>query len=498
MTLTPDMSSGTFSAGQIDLYRKAMAYSHPAYLGEYILDLEPQRFHEEWHDLCEEHQRLVLFAPREHGKSTQLSVIRPIWLLGRQPDLRLAIISSTLLQSRKWLSMIKTNIEFNQRLRRVFPNLKREDRKGWPRGWYSDAIIVQRSSKAAMEEKDYSIQAMGIMGRLLGTRLDGAILDDVLDPHNTMTETGRQKTWDWIFSVLVGSIVEGGFIWCIGTAWHEEDAYHRIERELGKIYRVARYQAGVEPCIWPAQWPEERLQKRREELRELEYNRQMLNIAIGEATQFFPIPKVRRCQELCSDPKTWWHMLRPEDQKQFRWITAGVDLGMSDIRGSHESSIFVLGIDGEQRRHVIHIRSGLWLGTDLLRQIIEVYRLYGVREVLMETNAAQLHVATMMRDNDVLKALGVKTHEISGLRVFGQYTTGNRNDIKWGIRGMGPEFDAEEWRIPRGQPEVEAWVDELRKYTPWDHPGDRLIACWLAFVKMKGRGKELPLRFHSV
>lgn len=481
---------------------RALAYNHAAYLGEYINPRwVPQPFHEEWHDLCTDHDRLILFAPVEHGKSTQLSVIRPIWMLGHNPDLRLAIISSTLTQATKWLSLIKTNIEFNHRLRHVFPHLQRESRKGWPRAWYADAILVQRTDQAAMEEKDLSVQALGIMGRLLGARLDGAILDDVLGPDNTLTEGGREKVWNWIFSTLVGRIVEGGFIWCIGTAWHEEDAYHRIERELGHVYHVARYQAGEAPCIWPERWSPKRLEARATELGELEFNRQMLNIAIGQATQFFPMPRVRECQRLCLDSRDQFATgLQEEDIRQrFRWITAGLDLGMSEASGSHNSALAVIGLDKEDVLHLLHLRSGLWLGSRLLRECIDAFRMFHFRELMVETNAAQLHLATMLRDSDILAGLGVSKDEVRRFRVFGQYTTQyNRNDIKWGIRGMGTEFEALKWRMPQRVPEVEKLVDEMRRYTPWDHPGDRLVAMWLARARMRGRGKELPLRVHRV
>ena len=53
-----------------------------------------QDFHLEWCDLLQETPRLIIFSPRETGKSSLLSVAYPIWRLGNDPNLRIAIVSS--------------------------------------------------------------------------------------------------------------------------------------------------------------------------------------------------------------------------------------------------------------------------------------------------------------------------------------------------------------------------------------------------------------------
>ena len=478
-----------------------LARHHPAYLGEYCLGLKPEPFHVEWQDECTKHNRLVLFAPVEHGKSTQLSVIRPLWELGKNPDARIAIISQTASRAERWLSVIKTNILYNSRLREVFPELKPETLQGWAGAWYQHAIRVQRTTRASLTEGDFSLLALGLQGRLLGARLDGVILDDVLGPENTMTGTMRQKVWDWIFGVLVGRIVEGGFIWAVNTAWHENDAYHRIERELGDVYRVVRYKAGVAPCLWPGRWSLERLKERRHELGEVEYNRQMLNIALGEATEFFHIPRVRECQDRWdSADRRLWDRVGPEDAKRFRWITCGMDFGGSDTPGSAETAFFVQGLRKDSGlKQPLHMRKGLWIGAQLLEQVVDVFKTYSVREFLVETNAMQLHLASMAKNPRILAALGLTRQEIRGFRVFGQYTTKyNRDDKTWGIRAMATEFDGLEWLVPRDIPIVEEWIDAMRAFTPWDHPPDILVASWLANLRMAGKGKPVQLRARSI
>jgi hypothetical protein len=481
---------------------KSGARKNPAYLGEYALGLTAQPFHVEWGDAMREHHRLLEFAPVEHGKSTQFSVLAPMHDLGHHPNWNLGIFSRAATMSEQWLGQVKANIEHNPLIHVVYPELRREDRAGWPKAWLQDRIIIRRTAAAIFTDKDFSIQARGIMAKILGTRLDGATIDDVLGPDNTMTETMRVNVWNWFVGVLIGRVKEHGFIRIVGTAWHELDMAHKIEKTLSKAtggpYHVARYQAGAHPCVWTERWSERRLLDRRQELGEVEYNRQMLNIALGETTGFFNIAKVRRCQELCDDPPGWWGGLDEEGRKQFRWITAGVDLGMSKKEGSAETAIVVLGMGRDRLKHVIHVRAGIWMGLALFEQLADVYLLFGVKEFLVETNAAQAQIASFFRDHKVLAMLGLTIDQIRGLRVFGQYTTGqNRDDVRWGIRGMSPEIESEIWRLPQHQPQLEQLVDGMRRYTPWDTPDHRLIALWLASVRMKGRGTPIALEIDS-
>jgi hypothetical protein len=328
-------------------------------MGEYCLGLQAQPFHLEWQDLADQHPNLILYAPMDHGKSTALSVLRPLWLLGNNPDLRLALISDTASQSQKWLGQIKTNILHNDRLHQVFPNL----RPGTDGPWHQNAIVVERSAAARLAEKDYSIQSLGVGGALLGARLDGAILDDVITPENVQTEHGRRATIDWFLQTVVGRIVQGGFILIIGTAWHELDLPHWLAKERPGEFHVAIYQANVEPCTWPERWPPERLEARAILLGDVEFSRQMLNIPLGEATNYFKLDGVNWCRDACSDPDSWWVGMYRQRQNggrgPFLWSSAGVDLGASRASTASRTAIAVVGLamDGKTK-HLLHMRSG--------------------------------------------------------------------------------------------------------------------------------------------
>lgn len=479
------------------------ARDHPAWFGEYALGLYPQQFHIDWQDLASAHPLLLLFAPIEHGKSTQLSIVRLIWELGRNPDIRIALISDTETKAKRWVSKVRISIEINERVREVFPHLLPENRSGWGGSWTDEAIDVRRSKKAAFTEADHSLRAFGVGGPLGGSRFDLIVCDDLLDFANTRIPAAREKTWEWYKSPEgpLSRRVKGGRIIDIGTAMHEDDYRHQIEKELPG-WHVVRYQAGPNGnCPWPEVWSAERLAAKLAE-GELEYARQFLNIPFGEATQYLPIAAIRKCQELSNEPLGYW--MGEITRDDLRWCTVGVDIGSSLEAGSARSAIAVLGLGVDGFKRPLHIRSGLWVGMSFLEEVVQVWILFEhvIREMIVESNAQQAHLVGLLQDEAIVQTVAAKlgleperakriAAKIAG-STYGLYTTKvvHREDIRWGIRGMGPEMGVK-WRFPKGQPEIEALFQDIRKYDPAGHPGDRLVAVYLANAKMLGRGQPV-------
>lgn len=476
--------------------RRLIARGNAAYFGDYILGLQPADFHVEWQDLCSRYQRLILFGPIEHGKTQQLSVLRPMWELGRNPNLRIALISETSTQAVKWLARIKVNIESNPLIQEVFPRLKPLIRGSRPEHWHHNSILVERDQRFHFREKDYSIEAMGVGGAIMGSRFDIAILDDTVTRRNGLTPAGRQNIIDWVREVLLGRITDGGSVWITNNAWHADDMPHALERENPDVWKVVRYSAGEPNCRWNA-WSEERLATKRIELGEVEYARQLLNVPLSEATGLLPLQSIRDCQASCVDPEAWWGGGYLDGN--FRWVTAGVDLGASDTAGANLTAMAVVGYDHDGFKHLLHMRSGRWVGRELLEQVVDLQRTMRPREWLVESNAAQNHLASMIGDPLLVQAAGATMQEARAIRVFGQYTgaAAKRSEAAWSIRGMGSDFDARRWRLPKGRREVEELIREMGAYSFNDHAGDRLMALWLADCRLRGLGTAVHFKARS-
>jgi hypothetical protein len=136
------------------------------------IELAPM--HHAWQSLMSSHRRLLCWSHVEGGKTWQFSIGRVLWELGRNPNLRVVVISNTHEQAAKIVRTVAKHIEVSEELRMVFPRLL----KGDP--WTSHHLFVQRS----VMSKDPSLQACGIHGNIVGARIDLLILDDVLDYEN--------------------------------------------------------------------------------------------------------------------------------------------------------------------------------------------------------------------------------------------------------------------------------------------------------------------------
>jgi len=421
---------------------------------EYVFGWKLAAHHFRWVEAVAGHPRVVILAPIEHGKTSLLSIAYPVWLLGQNPNLRIGLISETFSQATRPLAAIRQTIIENPRLKEVFPELR--PAVGGRARWTDHEILVKRSRA----EKDPSILALGVMGPLLGARLDVALLDDVTSWENSFTAAQRQKLITWFKSTLVGRVVDGGRIIAIGTPWDARDLLHELERS-GE-YHVVRDPAlneNGEP-LWPETWSAERLKQRRREIGELEFSRQMLLQVVSDATSRFKTAWLDRAFCAADDMGVTFVESYSGPHPTF----SGVDLGVGQGPQHAESAIFTVAVLPDGRRQVLNVEAGRWQAPELIQRLKDTHQRYRSR-IRVESNAAQAYIVQFLAAD--------------GVPVDGQATGRNRHDPRWGIESLAVELEANRWIIPEG-PETRTWARELLAYSPTGHPGDRVIAGWLA------------------
>jgi hypothetical protein len=219
---------------RIDL--ASAARSDPAVFCQFVLrdeetggTIELSPMHEEWHDLITAHKRVVIWSHTEAGKSQQISIGRVLYELGRNPRLRVLILSEGTSQAEKIVKSIRNYIERSEELRMVFPHLQRGSL------WREDAITIKRDG---VDPKDPSVMAAGFEHKaILGSRYDLIIIDDYLSSSNTSTEMQRDKSHGWLKSTIEGRKTRNCRLVFVGNAWHKRDAMHRYAREGATVWR---------------------------------------------------------------------------------------------------------------------------------------------------------------------------------------------------------------------------------------------------------------------
>ncbi len=484
-----DRTKLAYAARQARLQRAALARIDPSEFCAFVLrdektgkPIKLAPVHERMHELATLHDRAIFWAHVEAGKSSMISIGRVLWELGRDPTLRIAVISNTKDLAIKLVRLLGQYIEKSEELHMVFPNLVPTEDPGLP--WRALALTVKRDGVGG---KDPSVQAAGVHGNIIGSRIDRLICDDVLDHENTNTPVPRTEVLGWIKSSLLSRLSDSARVIFVGNAWHPEDPMHMLEREpQWKGFRFPVIDThGV--VTWPERWPLRRIERARQDLGPLEYARQLLCLPRDESTARFKREWLEGCFRRgngLSFVNTAEQFLRSSEARvgrdpngalrPVRFFT-GVDLAVQSKETSDLTVFFTIAVydtdDQQGVRRVLSIESGHWAGPETMKRIEDHHRRYGSVQVI-ENVAAQDFVLQFAPN--MTKAT---------LRPF---TTGrNKAHPDFGVESMGAEFAASRWIIPNDNgamvPEVSEWVQEMLFYEPPPkHTGDRLMGGWFA------------------
>lgn len=450
--------------------------------------------HDDWQTLLSKHSRVVFWSHVEGGKTSQIAIGRVLWELGRDPSLRVCVVSNTKDMAKKIVRMLGQYIEKSDELHMVFPHLVPTDDPSLP--WKAQALTVKRHGVGS---KDPSVQACGVHGNILGSRVDLLVFDDVLDHENTATPSPREDVYRWIRSTPFSRLTENARVWMIGNAWHPEDAMHRLAKEPGFLAKRFPVISDTGQLTWPERWSEERITKAKGDLGPLEYARQLQCQARDDTSARFKrewidlcLKKGDGCRTVTTLEEAWDGPLPdgidPEErdagpdflarghEEVFRagggaFVFTGCDLAVQRKDSNDLTSLFTMLVEADGTRRPLRIESGRWTGPEILKRIEETYRRFG-SIFLVENNAAQHYIVQWARDS----ALSIPVVP---------FTTGrNKAHPEFGVESIGAEMAAGRWKIPnlggRLDEEIGEWIQELLFYDPREHVGDRVMASWFA------------------
>jgi predicted phage terminase large subunit-like protein len=236
--------------------------------GEYAFRHRPAAHHQEmvtWIlERLANHENGVVLEPRGHAKTTWANTILLSWLIAKNRDIRVALVSKTEKQSNAFSRAIKFNFETNEFHREVFGDLV------GPAKWTDDEWI-QRGS-LLHRSNNVTLYSRGALSAIVSKRFDLIICDDILDNENSSTPEQREKMETWFWQTLKPCLAPGGSIIIIGTRWAEDDLYQRLIAPPpdGKGWpSLVRGAITVDPdtgdeiAMWPEVWPIEKLHQER-------------------------------------------------------------------------------------------------------------------------------------------------------------------------------------------------------------------------------------------
>lgn len=412
----------------------------------------------------------------------QVSIARPLFELGRNPNLRIAIIQSTGVLARDILRSIAGHIENNPRLHEVFPALTPGDL------WTQTALSVTREYGV----KDPSIQVRGAFSKILGVRIDRLIADDILTLDYTRTKHMRDRMREWFISELMSRLTAESRVCILGNAWHIDDLHHELmknERWAGLILPVRDPITGI--SRWPEVWSQERIADFEALRTPAEAARALDCIAWSDEASRFRNEWFTRAITRGTGMFGYLMMLPslesiPVDDKGRPTITgttySGVDLAFSDKARSDWNVIFTIMVGDDGHNYLLNIERGRWSSAETVDRIIDTHVRYG-SIIFVESVSAQRVVIDWCND----KKADVPVYPFN---TRGQGETHNKWHGIFGVEMVAAGLANNKWSIPRSgtaddpgpiDPLVREWMDECRKFSAVDgaHSGDILMASWI-------------------
>ena len=189
-------------------------------LGVYpFLELQP--FHRVYYRVLEAFaagriRRLIVTMPPQHGKSVGATTLLPAYLLGLDPDLRVAIASYSGSLASK----------FNRRVQRILDS--REYGAFFPETCIKQGTkpsgYIRTSEEVEIIGRRGGLLSVGREGSLTGNRVDCFILDDLYkDALEANSPLIRANCWEWYTSVVRTRMHNASRELIVFTRWHEED-----------------------------------------------------------------------------------------------------------------------------------------------------------------------------------------------------------------------------------------------------------------------------------
>ncbi len=421
------------------------------------------KIHRAWTKLVNKYPRVLIWAHRYAGKTVQLSILRTVWELGRDPSLRFLILSSTQDTAKDIVSAIAGYI-LDPTVQEIFPALMPEEGANGAKGAWS---AMRLDIAGRRDKKNSSVRACGVGTALRGARCDRLVIDDILLPENVATAEQRRKVSTWVKSEAFGSLSKRARVLVVGNAMHPDDVLHEIAKKKGWAWFKFPILDKNGNSTWPDAWPMSRIDQTRTDMGPAEFVKNMLCKARSDEDARF---KVEWIDEALKKGIKLDLVEFMEEVPEGCTLWTGVDLAVSKKKKSDNTAFFTFLEDLNGNRTLLNLRVGKFTGPEIVDIIIDIHRRFGSM-IAVEDNASQAFILQF-------------TKEISNVPVLPHTTSKKKRDPILGVEGLAIELANGKWIFPnkggKVNTELALWIEEMLYYSPKAHTGDRLMACYFA------------------
>jgi len=441
-----------------------------------------------------ENRNLMLNIPPRHMKSSIFSLWIPVWLLCRDRDERILLVSLTKESAKKWVAGIAEQLAVNDEIVSTFGRFRpaRQGDQAW-RPLSGTLMVSGRHKKSGVQ---YSIESRGSEQQILGMEATVVIIDDVTDKKIAENSQARKKQLDWLRGEVLSRVETqsseaSGRAVIVGQRLHVHDLYGEIQKQVYErgprvaepLWTTIRKPAIIrwpdeDPknpaplVLWPDKWTYDELM--------VTYER------VGGHATFSAMYQ----QEPTLEGETvfrpeWWIRCRDEDRR-----------GGQGVRDTSTSAVLpisrVLSIDPSVKQyHGLVVADVLFDSTKFVPVVLETRSWKGSQRSIIEEidRCLKTYHPDYFIFEDVSFIQWLKEDPFyvdiqKRVRVIPHQTGRNKGDADMGVESLAREVEFGYIRLPYGDElgqQYSALIEDEANSFPHGNTTDVLMALW--FIK---------------
>jgi hypothetical protein len=437
---------------------------------------------------------LMCLFPPEHGKTTMFENI-VCEKFARQPDYRVTVASESQPISRKILARVRNRLEpdgpFPKFVNQWGPFVPQTGEGRKPaQPWGADYFTIYK--KTTVDERDYSMVALGRNSSIVSTRTDHLHADDL---QSTKTANQTNQIEEWLRQDAFTRPGEHGKTTIAGTRVGDDDIYERLENDpdMDGIIKVLKFPAiitdhvtgSVRP-LFPERYSLDQLDRMRRKVGQEAWDRNyMQQPGVSDVNRTFDNELIEQCLD---SERSLLHAVDDDNV-----IYVGLDPALGG-----KNCVLAAEVLPEGKMVVRWIRedSGFTRNEQIMESLADVVTKMTTRggrvtDVVVESMNFQKGLARDERLLDMRTFFGFALRE--------HLTGWNKYDENIGIPSMAESFRRKEIILPWADDdltrlEIGELVRQLKAWKPGQrgskHRMDRIMALWFVWILWRSRWKS--------
>ena len=178
-------------------------------------------------------KKLMITMPPQHGKSEGATRRLPAFVLGQDPDKRIAIVSYNAIKARKFNRELQRIMD-DDRYYELFPQTLLAGQASYQEQGRRSRNYARNSDECEIVGYQGSFKTIGVGGSLTGEPVDMLIMDDLYkDASSAWSPVIRQNVADWYDTVASTHLHNDSQQLLVFTRWHMEDLAGRLLEQEG-------------------------------------------------------------------------------------------------------------------------------------------------------------------------------------------------------------------------------------------------------------------------